>query len=284
MEPRSERFTTSSLDGVHLHALHWGERNRGDAPTLVLLHGGGANAHWWDHVAPAFCGTRHVVALDFRGHGDSDYPEELATGAFSVDLEALCEHFGGEPIALLGHSMGAGVAVAHAADVGAVGGDAASAVRALVAVDLSRGASRRSRRTARLALMLRRTYETRDEAIARYRFLPGSDHAAESLRVAIAEHSVCEQPDGRFGFKFDPRWFGVPSRPAPDLGQIACPTLFVRGGESPMLSEEGAQALLDDTPGARLVSIDGAGHHVQLDQPERFTRAATAFLEEALAR
>ena len=55
----------------------------------MLLHGGGANAHWWDHVAPAFAERFHVVALDFRGHGDSERSDDLAVGAFNRDLEAL---------------------------------------------------------------------------------------------------------------------------------------------------------------------------------------------------
>jgi pimeloyl-ACP methyl ester carboxylesterase len=171
--------------------------------------------------------------------------------------------------------MGAGVAVAHAADPGK-----RANVRALVAVDLARGASARSRRGARLALMLRRTYATRDEAISRYRFLPASDRAAEALRRSIAMHSVEMQADGRFGFKFDSRWFGVPSRPRPDLGEIRCPTLFVRGSESPMLSADGARELVEETKNSRLVVIEGAGHHVQLDQPERFVEVVKKFLAE----
>ena len=51
----------------------------------MLLHGGGANAHWWDHIAPTFADQFHVVALDFRGHGDSERPEELIPGAFNED-------------------------------------------------------------------------------------------------------------------------------------------------------------------------------------------------------
>lgn len=270
MQPQSDRFTSDALDGVHLHALHWGDPR---LEKIVLLHGGGANAHWWDHLAPSLAANHHVVALDFRGHGDSDYPERLVSGAFNDDLVALCEHLGRGPKIFIGHSMGAGVAVSHAA-AAATRGDA----KALVAIDLSRGASSRSRRGARLALMLRRTYATRAEAIARYRFLPASDHAAEALRHSIAEHSVREQPDGRFGFKFDPRWFGVPPRPRPDLSAIVCPTLYLRGSSSPMLSEEGANELVAETPGARLVVIEDAGHHVQLDAPERFLETVTGFL------
>ncbi|MFT5443421.1 MAG: pimeloyl-ACP methyl ester carboxylesterase, partial [Myxococcota bacterium] len=49
--------------------MSWGDAQK---PTLVLLHGGGSNAHWWDHLAPQFAKSHYVVALDFRGHGVSE--------------------------------------------------------------------------------------------------------------------------------------------------------------------------------------------------------------------
>jgi pimeloyl-ACP methyl ester carboxylesterase len=269
MKSRADRFTTPSLQGVVLHALHWGDER---APLVVLLHGGGANAHWWDHLAPTIAAHFHVVAPDFRGHGDSDHPEETRVGAFSDDLEALLEHLGDPPVTLVGHSMGGGVAIDHAARHS---GD----VRGLVAVDVSRGASKRSRRVARLALTLGRTYPTRESAISRYRFLPASDHASEKLRLHIAAHSVREESDGRFGFKFDPRWFSLPARPRPDLGHIGCPTLLVRGSESPLLTAEGAKEMVDELPSGRSVCIEGAGHHVQLDQPKAFLDVLVPFLK-----
>ncbi len=269
MTARSERFTTGSLGGVQLHAQHWGDL---EGPIVVLLHGGGANSHWWDHVAPRLARDFHVVALDFRGHGDSDHPEEIRAGAFSEDLEALLTHLGRPRVVLVGHSMGGGVAIDHAARH--------RDVRALVAVDVARGASRRSRRSTRLALSLRRTYATREEAIARYRFLPASDQASEELRRHIAAHSVRQEPGGRFGFKFDPRWFSLPPRPRPDLSRIACPTLLVRGAESPMQTAEGAAEMAAEIPHVRTVVVEGAGHHVHLDRPQAFLDALTAFLAE----
>ncbi|MEE2674219.1 MAG: alpha/beta hydrolase [Myxococcota bacterium] len=267
MRPRDEYFNTSSLEGVRLHALHWGEP---DHEKVVLLHGGGANAHWWDHVAPAIAEKFHVIALDFRGHGDADHPEQTRVGALSDDLEALIDHLGRPPVRLVGHSMGAAIALDHACRH--------TDVRGLVAVDVARGASKRSRRTARLALTLKRTYASREEAIARYRFLPAADHASEALRARIATHSVREEPDGRFGFKFDPRWFSLPSRPRPDLGKIRCPVLVFRGSESPMLTAEGARSLAAELRDARLVVVEGAGHHVHLDRPDAFLEAAVPFL------
>jgi pimeloyl-ACP methyl ester carboxylesterase len=279
MKARSERFTTPALQGVELHALHWGD----DAlPPLVLLHGGGANAHWWDHVAPRLAQRFHVVALDFRGHGDSDHPQTVVAGAFDQDLEAMLVHLDAGPVTLLGHSMGGGIALSYVARE--VAREAAREPRipvcALIAVDVAAGASPVARRGARLALALRRTYATREEAIARYRFLPPSRHAREELREAIAAHSVERQPDGRYGFKFDPRWFSIPGRTRPALTAVSCPTLILRGSESTLLTAEGARKLVAELPDARCVEIEGAGHHVPLDRPREFLAAVENFLDQ----
>jgi len=267
MTGRSERFTVPEAGGIRLHAAHWGEAGR---PLLVLLHGGGANVHWWDHVAPRLARDLHVVGLDFRGHGDSDHPEELVVGAFSDDLEALLRHLGAPAPILVGHSLGARVALDHAARSGDVGG--------LVLLDMARGSPPARSEATRRALGIRRRYATREEAVRRFRFLPGSAHAAEPLRRAVAEASIRQEPDGRFGFKFDPRWSGVPSRPLPPLDAVACPTLVVRGAESTLLTGDGARSLADAIPGALLEQVPGAGHHVHIDRPEQVCGLLEPFL------
>jgi pimeloyl-ACP methyl ester carboxylesterase len=265
VEPRAERFTRPGLRGVQLAAVHFGDPSR---PPLVLLHGAGANAHWWDHLAPRLARHFHVVALDFRGHGASDFPEALLPGAFRDDLEALLEHLGDPDAALVGHSLGAHVALGHAA--------AAPGTRALVLVDPSRGASASRKRATRLALSLRPTYATRAEAVRRFQFLPAPSRVDEALRAAIAEHSVREEPGGRFGYRFDPRWLAVPGRrPSAAIG---CRTLLIRGDESPLLTPEGARELAAEIPDLRLATVEKAGHHAHLDQPERVLELLAEFL------
>lgn len=266
---RSERFRVPVVDGLALHTLHHGDPS---APPLVLLHGGAANAHWWDHLAPALAQHFHVVALDFRGHGDSDHPDALKVGGFSDDLDALLSHLGAPDAILVGHSLGARVALERAARV---------LPRGLALIDLAHGAAPAKRDAVRRAFGIRRSYRTREEAVARFRFLPPAPHVEESLRRAIAEHSVQEEPDGRFGFKFDPRWFGLPSRPLPSLARVVCPTLILRGSESALLTPEGAADLVAQLPAARAVEIAGAGHHVHLDRPAETLHALLAFLVEA---
>jgi pimeloyl-ACP methyl ester carboxylesterase len=266
----SRRFTTPALQGVTLHAVCWGDES---LPVLALLHGGGANAHWWDAVAPRLARRFRAVALDFRGHGDSDWPEATFPGAFDLDLAALLEHLGAPGAALIGHSMGAHVALSHAARH--------PATRAVVAVEPSRGGGRRDRRRMRLALASRRSYRSRDEALARFRLLPPGRGAPEDVRRRLAEHSVRAEADGRFGFKFDPRWFGVPPLPAPDLSTAAAEVLVMRGAESTLLTAEGARALVAELPRARLIEVAEAGHNVHVEQPDAFLAAVLPFLEAA---
>jgi pimeloyl-ACP methyl ester carboxylesterase len=267
VDPRSERFTTEELDGIHLRALHWGDPMQ---RTLVLLHGGGANATWWNHLAPTLASRFHVVALDFRGHGESDYPDDLIVGAFNDDLDALLTHLSPREFSLVGHSMGGHVALEHASR------DAS--IHSLVLLDIMRGAARRPRRAARLALTFRRTYATREDAIRRFRFFPEARFASEALRASVATDSLRQEADGRFGYAFDPRWFSVPSRPRPELASIRCRTLLVRGCESELLTHEGAVAVSNELADATLREIPEAGHHVQIDQPERVLAVLGDFL------
>ena len=123
-----------------------------------------------------------VVAPDFRGHGRSDHPEDRPVGAFNDDLEAVLGVLGRSDVILVGHSMGGHVALDHASRH--------PETRVLALLDIVGGARSRTRRMARLALSLRRNYASREEAIARYRFLPTAPLANEELRTAIAAAST----------------------------------------------------------------------------------------------
>jgi pimeloyl-ACP methyl ester carboxylesterase len=270
-ESQSQMFLTG--DGIELHALQWKPSRKADGglrAPVILLHGGGANAHWWDAVAIQLARNGPVYALDFRGHGDSSYPANRFVGAFNVDLEAMLSWLGRDDIYLVGHSMGAAVALDHASRF--------PATRGLALVDLARGGPPGGGRRARLALAHRRSYRTREDAIARYRFLPESSHPDEAIRCYIAEHSVRDEADGRFGFKFDPKWFSLPSRPRPDLSDVLCRTLLIRGGDSLLLSLEAAHEFTSQLAKGQLIEIPDAGHHVLIDQPDRLFEAVENFL------
>ena len=78
----------------------WGKP--GD-PTVVLLHALGCHKGWWDWVGPALGSRYHVLAPDFRGHGESPRPGDYRFSSYAEDVERLV---GDRPYFLVGHSMG----------------------------------------------------------------------------------------------------------------------------------------------------------------------------------
>src|SRR5437879_10030398 len=86
-----------------LHYLEWGSA---DHPPLLFLHGGSAHAHWFDAVAPAFADRYHVVSLDQRGHGESEWarPATYATEDFAGDLLAVFDALGWRQAIIVGRS------------------------------------------------------------------------------------------------------------------------------------------------------------------------------------
>src|SRR5262245_35284790 len=107
----TDRYAT--VGRLRLHYLDWGNPAR---PPLILLHGIARHAHTFDHIAADFARDYHVIALDMRGHGDSDWSAE---GAYLVedyvkDLEGLVDHLGLKRVTLHGNSTGGRVVQVYA--------------------------------------------------------------------------------------------------------------------------------------------------------------------------
>lgn len=101
------------LRGLRFHYRDWGGRGT----PVVLLHGLASNARIWDLTAPLLARRFRVVALDQRGHGLSDKPDDgYDFPSISGDLAALIEALGLERPGLVGHSWGGNVALQFAAD------------------------------------------------------------------------------------------------------------------------------------------------------------------------
>ena len=102
------------IDGFRFHYLVW---NKKGGPTMVLLHGIGDNAHVWDHFASSAPNHFRIIALDQRGHGESDWPRPPAYECedYVNDLDKLIQSLHLEKVIIMGHSMGALHATRYAA-------------------------------------------------------------------------------------------------------------------------------------------------------------------------
>ena len=100
---------------------------------------------------------------------------------------------------------------------------------------------------------------------------------------SVRGHALKELPDGRWTYKFDPRIFQGVARELEQLwgaaSQIRCPTLLVRGAESPILAAETAERFCREVPGSEAAEVSGAGHSVMGDNPSGFLAAVRPFLQ-----
>ena len=270
----SARRRTLPVGGLALHALEWGEPGR---PAIAFLHGGSAHAHWFDAVVPALDARYHVISLDQRGHGASQWAPRpaYATEDFASDLVGVMDALGWPRMTLIGHSMGGHNAMAFAAWH-------PERVERLVVID-----SRPAIPADRLHTMHRRgdrgpmRHETLESAIRSFRLLPRETVADPRLLAHLAREGITER-DGRFLYRFDPACNGRrrPTDAWTLLDRIAAPTLLVRGEHSPILPREMAADMLARLRHARLVEIPGTYHHLVLDAPLAFAKVLEAFLSE----
>jgi pimeloyl-ACP methyl ester carboxylesterase len=252
------------VDGRRIHYVAWGEPGR---RGLVFVHGGGANAHWWTHVAAQFAEDFRVLALDMSGHGDSDHRESYSLEEWTDEVVAVAAAGGvvGRPV-LVGHSMGGFVTIATAG----LHPDALAGVivcdSPVTEPDPEVGAYH-----VRDAFGRERTYATEDEALARFRTVPAQANYLPYVMDHVARRSV-RAVEGGYRWKFDRQIFaqfasGVRSVALPYLSSVTCRLALLRS-EHGLVTRDIGEAMFERlgrvTP---IVEIPEAGHHPMLDEP-----------------
>ena len=242
---------------------------------VVLLHGGSAHARWWDFVVPHLGPGIRALALDLRGHGDSQWSPD---GAYSVadyasDVARLITSFGLERPALVGHSLGSFVALRYAVDH-------PRALAAVVMVDgrasFGAGGSRYMRLLGMIAAV---RYGSLEEAIAKFRPLPKETIATADVLAHVARYGFRSE-NGAWVNKFDRASlaghepFDLEGR----LPELEFPVLFVRGERSKVLSATAAARLAAACRAGRSLEIPGCHHHVLIDRPDLLGSAIRGFL------
>ena len=98
--PHASNFV--NVDGIRMHYLDWG----GDGDVLLFLAGMGCSVHIFDEFAPRFTDKFRVLAMDRRGHGDSDYPESgYDQDSLTEDLRQFLDALKIDKAILVGHSL-----------------------------------------------------------------------------------------------------------------------------------------------------------------------------------
>ncbi len=258
-----------AVNGIHLAVIDFG----GSGPGLLLLHGLMGRATTWETTAAWLTPHYHVVALDQRGHGWSDHPEDdYSRTAYVDDAAAAIQALGLGPAVVVGHSMGglnAWVLAVRRPEL----------VRAIVIEDMTANTPGMSDVEG-----WRQWFESWPvpfSSLAAVR----SFFAAE--RPAWADYFMevmVERADGyRPIFSFEHMLRSVQDWQGRDywaeIEQVACPALVVRGAEGSMPRPE-LEQMAARMPQGRFVEVSGAGHVVHYDQPAGWRAAVEPFLLE----
>ncbi|MDO8432591.1 MAG: alpha/beta hydrolase [Candidatus Binatus sp.] len=266
------------VGAMRLHYLDWG----GSGAPILFLHGGGLTAHTWDCVAVMLRGRYRCVALDQRGHGDSEWSPvvDYRVAAHLGDIEGFIDAMKLDRPILVGQSMGGLNSIAYATRH-------SDRMRAMVIVDVApeisaSGADRIRDFAATLEL------DSPEEFLERaVKFNPIRDPAV--LRRSL-HYNLRETPAGKWMFKHDQRrrtdeamrsFSDDRARLVSEVSKIKCPTLVVRGALSDILTDEGAEKFARSLPDGRWVRIEKSGHNVQGDNPRALLDAMLKFFRDA---
>jgi len=280
---RSEAQTVKfrGAEDLVLVADEWnrGARSAGRHPTVLMLHGGGQNRFSWKNTGQILADEGfHVVALDSRGHGDSDRSPDAnyTVDALSSDTLRVLEQIG-RPVILIGASMGGmtGILVADAAGQ--------EKVTKLVLVDVvpryEKSGSARIRDFMFSHVHGFESLEEAADAVAAYLPYRTKPRSPEGLKRNLRRR------DGRGYWHWDPKFLTAPADDAfvreEKLEQAAIdlniPILLIRGKLSDVVSPEGVKDFLAKVPRAEFVELSDAGHTAAGDDNDAFSEAVVQF-------
>jgi pimeloyl-ACP methyl ester carboxylesterase len=261
---------------VRLHVQDYGISGK---TPILCVHGGAANAHWFDFVAQGFHPDYHVRAIDLRGHGDSEW-DRSATPDYSyarhaADIHELTEKLDLRNFVLIGHSMGGMVSSVYAATY-------PGRAKALIVVD-SNLVMTPERIAGFSAVGNRegRDYASQDDFVANYRVRPSGSTAAPPMLRHIAQNSGRRFDDGRWRHKVDRKVYA--SRELFDSfalwNSIKVPALLMKAANSTRMTQEAIAEIRSRAPHVKVALVPDSDHHITLDNPAGFVGAARRFLD-----
>ena len=277
--PTPAPFTESWVDvaGLKLRLQDYGTAGK---PPMLCLHGGAANAHWYDFVAQGFTADYHVRALDFRGHGDSEWdpadPPDYTYQRHAADVHELTQKLDLRDFVLIAHSMGGMISSVYASTY-------PGRLKALIVVDSNLTMTHeRIANYREVGLREGRQYSTQQEFVDAYRVRPPGGSASKEVIRYIAHRAGRKFDDGMWRHKVDRKVYAnrqfVDSYPLWD--KIKVPALLMKAALSERMSPEALAEVTSRAPQVKIATVPAAEHHITLDNPQGFIETARAFLRD----
>ena len=268
------------VDGLNFHYLEWGNTAN---PTVLMLHGNSQQAHSWDFISLALSDRYHIIALDQRGHGDTDW---AADGDYSIeaqqkDMDGFVQASSLDGFVLIGHSMGGRNSYIWASRH-------PGRLKGLVIVDTGPDTQRRGQDRIKRFRELPDELDSFNEFAQRVQEYTG--RTREQV-VGALKYSIRQRPDGKWSWKYDKAMRDPNRREAgwtPEqlwecINKIDCPTLVVRGDRSDLFHEDTMRQMQEAIADCQTATISGAGHLVQGDNPVDFVTAVQGLLSRVFS-
>src|SRR5687768_4812306 len=263
-----DRFVT--VNGLRIHYVEWGGA---DLPPLILIHGLDRVARTFDHVVPHFTNRYRVIAVDMRGHGDSDWDPQAryVVDDHVSDLEGLVAQLGLRNITLWGNSTGGRVVQVFA-------GKHPELVARVISEDVGPERPQQiSDSYARRVKQEDQGWASEEELFATLMKAPG---ASEAVVRPYIRYGTKRRADGRIVWKRDPNL--VKGFVATDLWQyirnVRAPILYVIGGRSTIVPAATQEELKKTLPRVTIATIPGVGHYPSDEKPAEFLAIVDTFL------
>ncbi len=275
-KPTFEDFYVE-VNGLRIHYTEWGKPT---APPVVMLHGLNVQCHTWDPIIEKLAEDYHVIAMDMRGHGESEWAlSGYRVRPMAKDVHELIEALGIGPVHLVGHSAGVRVAIA-------VAGERPETVRTLALSDAGPATSK----TGAIAMLefIRSTTNLRgfrDAAEAREFYVGMHPEWREDFIDLHVKYQLRRNWAGKLVPKADPdvQWI-TGSVSVPDVEylwkmseRLSMPTLLLVGRTSNVVDEEVVEKMLATMPNARARWFE-TGHYVPREAPDEFTEVLADFI------
>jgi esterase len=256
------------VNKLRIHYLDWGQAR---LPPVVFLHGGGQTAHTWDIVCLALRAERHCIAMDLRGHGDSEWSSSLdySLESYAADVEQLMAKLHVRRVVLVGMSLRGLAALTCATRWHAE-------IAGVVAVDVSPTRDHRAPERIRDFMATTQELETIEEFVEQA-LVHNPTRDPRLLKTSL-RNNLRQLPNGRWTWKYDRR-----HRERPDIDDFfsaqratvwAClpaidaPVLVLRSARSDVLHDEDAEELVRRLPSARWLRVEGASRSIQGENPK----------------
>jgi pimeloyl-ACP methyl ester carboxylesterase len=252
------------------HPIAYSDDGQGSA--LVLLHAFAADRTLWQPQVHALSGKHRVIAVDLRGFGASGRTDGNAVEVdrYADDVAALLTGIGLAPSVIGGISLGGYVALALAERHPHL-------LRGLLLANTRAGADTELAKTGRQTLAQELREQGSAAVVAFYGdklFGPTmSEHARQTIRAMMLRQHPQAMVSALLGMARRPDRTAL-------LGSIAVPTLILSGTADTLIPSSESRTMHERIPGSVFVDIADAGHLSNLDKPEEFNRAVSAFMEE----